>query len=281
MAQEEQQCDGQSKQRLEIGVLKIAIPHLQLHTQMQLHTPPHHGDIGAFRTAPEYAQSEQLLPHTKLPPPAATFNPLARFEAKHPAATSCRDTPRKDAPRKDAPCVSSKYTVSLSDRVPFHVASQSARPLLHTPMTSYMLAHVGNGELMQMGATTATPLHHHFQTFDRVPHALFCRVSRTCLLLDVPCSVLQRDAVVLQSVASCCKVLQSNAECLTYLPPPRCALVCAYMRACMCHSMQMSLGVCERASTLLQHTATHCNTLQNALQHSVMLCNTLQHDATL
>ena len=51
---------------------------------------------------------------------------------------------------------------------------------------------------------------------------------------------------------------------------------------------QKSFYICLRtvANSTLQHTATHCNTLQhtatrcNTLQHTATHCNTLQHTAT-
>jgi len=84
------------------------------------------------------------------------------------------------------------------------------------------------------------------------------------------CSVLQRVAVccsVLQCVAVCCSVLQCVAMCCSVLHHHQTHL-CA--RA-MSHTRIVSLVT--KTSLMLQHTATHCNTLPHTATH----CNTLQH----
>jgi len=76
---------------------------------------------------------------------------------------------------------------------------------------------------------------------------------------------------VLQSVAGCCRVLQSVAE--------------GRRR----HTDETCLGTLAGTAThcnTLQHTATHCNTLQHSaphcatLHHTAPLCTTLHHAAT-
>ena len=107
----------------------------------------------------------------------------------------------------------------------------------------------------------------------------------------VCCSVLQSVAVcssVLQSVAVFCSVLQCVAEYCSVLQ---------WLVSTNRLRRTMLQGV---LSGLVQHTATHCNTLQHqltkvclsraaraikllhcsTLQHTVTHCNTLQHTAT-
>jgi len=74
----------------------------------------------------------------------------------------------------------------------------------------------------------------------------------------VCCSVLQCAAVccgVLQCVAVCCSVLQCVAVCCSVL---RCAAVCYSMLQCV------ALGCVLHSVNTVQHTATHCDTLQHS-----------------
>ena len=77
---------------------------------------------------------------------------------------------------------------------------------------------------------------------------------------------LQRTATQLKIVATHCHT-------------PTCVCIIHRFKS-ICHHD------CANSSTILQHSATLCNTLQhtathcNTLQHSATLCNTLQHVAT-
>jgi len=120
--------------------------------------------------------------------------------------------------------------------------------------------------------------------------------------IQVCCSVLQRVAVwshaenkfgavcrwsVLQCVAMCCSMLQSN-----HVRNTGSHELCVCVRVCVCTCMYIHMQICifyiytdqfnlyiysdcntlqYTASHTLQHTTTHCNTLQRTATH----CNTL------
>jgi len=99
----------------------------------------------------------------------------------------------------------------------------------------------------------------------------------------VYCSVLQCDAVwcnMLQCVAACCSVLQRVAACRSVL---QCAAVCCSAGSSLCAAASclcrpLLTTVTENDGPLQQtatHSATHCN--NSLLQHTATYCNTLQH----
>ena len=93
---------------------------------------------------------------------------------------------------------------------------------------------------------------------------------------------------LLQCVAVCCSVLQCVAVCCSVL---QCLALCP-----CCGTAKSTARRESELFHTLQHTATHCNTLQhatalregnqslfthcNTLQHPAAHCNTLQHTAT-
>ena len=118
------------------------------------------------------------------------------------------------------------------------------------------------------------------------------RIHATAICVAVCCIELQCVAVccavccsVLQYVAVCCSVFQCVAVCCSVL---QCVAVCCSVLQCVavCCSMNSYLDIpveCMRLHNILQHTATHCNTLPqdyNTLQHTATHRNTPQHTAT-
>jgi len=98
--------------------------------------------------------------------------------------------------------------------------------------------------------------------------AVCCRVLR-CVAVRV-CGVISRYASVLLGFRRLGAGMRAAACCSALLRVAVCLCACAwYCLTIMTHS------------NTLQHTATHCNTLQhNTLQHTATHCNTLQHTAT-
>jgi len=113
--------------------------------------------------------------------------------------------------------------------------------------------------------------------------------------LSLRCNTLQRNCNTVQRTASYCNALQHTATDERKFPKSSdsiathcnslkhtAAYYCSPLARCCntcCNTLRQSnVCFCDQAISL-QHTATHCNTLQ-WLEHTTTHCNTLQHTAT-